>query len=148
MVHGVFSFNGRSTRLAYFFSSLLLLPSLALVVVALVYLALGVLTVIDDVMNSTHTLEASGFLMLLAAVLLFLGIGVPVFVASLATNVRRLHDLGVSAWGLLWQLIPIVGLVMWVGLQFVPGDALPNRYGDAPKAMSYRAPRGYDAAPD
>lgn len=37
----------------------------------------------------------------------------------------RLNDFGWSGW---WMLIPFVSLV----ILFVPGDAGPNKYGDAP----------------
>ena len=56
-----------------------------------------------------------------------------VLVPSLAVSVRRLHDVGKSAWFFLVALIPIVGGI-WL-LVVTCGDSTPgeNQYGANPK---------------
>jgi uncharacterized membrane protein YhaH (DUF805 family) len=47
--------------------------------------------------------------------------------------VLRLHDIGWSAWLGLVMLVPGANIVMWLLLQFWPGAAEGNPYGDAPQ---------------
>jgi uncharacterized membrane protein YhaH (DUF805 family) len=48
---------------------------------------------------------------------------------SLAVTFRRLHDIGKSAWNLLWILLPIVGLFVLLAYFVRPGEPGPNQYG-------------------
>ncbi|WP_426060406.1 DUF805 domain-containing protein [Hymenobacter sp. B1770] len=65
----------------------------------------------------------------LVATLGLMGISYLVVVQML----RRLHDLGLSAWWLLVILFPLGNYVMGAGLQFVQGTIGPNRFGPDPK---------------
>ena len=47
----------------------------------------------------------------------------------LALAFRRLHDIGKSAWFLLWALLPIIGWLILMILFARPSDA-DNRYGE------------------
>ncbi len=51
---------------------------------------------------------------------------------SLAFAARRLHDVGLSAWLLLLNLIPLAGMAFAWTVVFKRGQAGPNRYGDDP----------------
>ena len=51
---------------------------------------------------------------------------------AIATWVKRLHDVGRSAWFLLILLIPFAGFVMLIWLLFWPGHEDANRHGEAP----------------
>ena len=55
------------------------------------------------------------------------------FIPALAVQVRRLHDTGRSAWWLLIGLIPLVGIVVLVVFNILPGTTGPNRFGSDPK---------------
>lgn len=52
--------------------------------------------------------------------------------AYLAVSVRRLHDLGHSAWMTALLLVPLVNTLtaLWMGVQ--EGQDSPNKYGPAP----------------
>lgn len=47
--------------------------------------------------------------------------------------VKRLHDLNLRGWWLLLGMLPVVGLAMGGGLQFVSGTAGSNRFGPDPR---------------
>ena len=54
-------------------------------------------------------------------------------VPSISSSVARLHDRGLSAWWLLWLLLPVVGwLVVFVQNGFLSGTNVPNKYGPPP----------------
>ncbi len=58
--------------------------------------------------------------------------GIATIIPTLSLNVRRLHDCGLSAWGLLLGLIPYIGgLTLFVILGFF-GSVTENQYGPIP----------------
>ena len=48
---------------------------------------------------------------------------------SITVSVRRLHDIGRSAWALLWLLVPIVGVIVLIVYAVRPGEPQVNAYG-------------------
>ncbi|MGC4045945.1 MAG: DUF805 domain-containing protein [Armatimonas sp.] len=56
-----------------------------------------------------------------------------IFLPSLAVSVRRLHDIGRSAWWLLCYLIPIAGWIILLVLHLQDSDPGSNEYGRNPK---------------
>ncbi|MGE0775985.1 MAG: DUF805 domain-containing protein [Sphingomonadaceae bacterium] len=66
-------------------------------------------------------------LLLLAAILIW---------PMLAATVRRLHDLNLSGWWIVFLLlvgeIPFVGIAIWLGL-LIPAKKGPNRFGLDPR---------------
>ncbi len=48
---------------------------------------------------------------------------------GLTVSVRRLHDVGKSAWALLWILVPIVGWILLIVYAVRPGEPAMNRFG-------------------
>ena len=48
---------------------------------------------------------------------------------SITVSVRRLHDIGKSAWALLWLLIPIVGVFVLLFYAVRPGEPQSNAWG-------------------
>jgi uncharacterized membrane protein YhaH (DUF805 family) len=50
-------------------------------------------------------------------------------VPSLSMTVRRLHDLGLSAWWLLLCFVPFLGAVFFLLIMALPGQKYPNRFG-------------------
>ena len=105
------SFNGRSTRSAYWAISL----------TALIVLLAAVMAV-DAALSGESPPPA-----------IIMIIFIPFFWISLAVQVRRCHDLERSGWMILVGLIPIVGqITMLVVLGFFPGTRGENRYGIEP----------------
>ena len=83
------------------------------------------------------------WLWLLILVLLFsIPVLAPVFMLAglsavlpmLSVTVRRLHDLGRSAWWLLLSLVPLVGSYALSVMLVLPGSPAENHYGPAPTA--------------
>ena len=56
-----------------------------------------------------------------------------VIIPSLAVGVRRLHDVGKSAWSLLWVLLPIVGWIILLVAYVTESKAEDNVYGPGPR---------------
>jgi uncharacterized membrane protein YhaH (DUF805 family) len=48
---------------------------------------------------------------------------------AITVTVRRLHDIGKSAWALLWILVPIVGPFVLIYYSVKPGEPRMNQYG-------------------
>ena len=48
---------------------------------------------------------------------------------SITVSVRRLHDIGKSAWALLWVLVPVVGAFVLLYYAVKPGEPAPNAWG-------------------
>jgi len=57
-----------------------------------------------------------------------------VLVPGLAVSVRRLHDTGRSGWWVLINLIPLVGLIVFIVFAAQDSQAGENQYGPNPKA--------------
>ena len=58
------------------------------------------------------------------------GVAVIVFIIpSITVQVRRLHDIGKSAWSLLWALLPIIGWIVLIVYSVRPGEPNVNAYG-------------------
>ena len=75
-----------------------------------------------------------GFVMgLLGLTILSWIYSIAVFIPSLAVCVRRIHDIGKSAWWILLFLIPVIGWI-WLIILFIqdsqPGE---NQWGENPK---------------
>jgi uncharacterized membrane protein YhaH (DUF805 family) len=51
------------------------------------------------------------------------------FLPSITVWVRRLHDIGKSAWAVLWILLPVIGWIVLIVYSVRPGEPQPNVYG-------------------
>lgn len=126
-----FSINGRATR-KEFWEFFLKVSLIGLAVVIGSSLA-GALLLAFGMMSPTigyYVLDLSILIALVGALivaLLLLGIIVPLFCAS----VRRLHDVGMSAWWMFWTLIPVVGTLCLLGF-FLTKSGPDNKYGPSP----------------
>lgn len=79
---------------------------------------------VDAKMNTYVTPEMGTFQLVFAAI---------VFVPSLAVAVRRIHDVGHTGWWLLLVIIPFVGIIVFIALLFMEGEAGPNAWGPDPR---------------
>ena len=52
-----------------------------------------------------------------------------VLLPSITVSVRRLHDIGKSAWVLLWVLLPVIGWIVLIVYAVRPGEPHTNLYG-------------------
>ena len=111
-------FSGRATRAEYWWFALAANLSLAVVGLAGIVLAGGLL----------RDAEIAGVVGLLPYVLMSLALVVPL----LSVAVRRLHDTGRSGLLLLLALVPVVGPIMVVVMLATRGTPGPNTYGAPP----------------
>lgn len=55
--------------------------------------------------------------------------GILLIIPSITVGVRRLHDVGKSAWAFLWIFVPIVGSFLLLYYTLKPGELQPNTWG-------------------
>ncbi|MDN3669069.1 DUF805 domain-containing protein [Echinicola jeungdonensis] len=70
---------------------------------------------------------------------IFLTYLLAIFLPSLGVTVRRLHDIGKSAWLVLIAFIPFIGAIWLLILMVADGDPYPNKYGNNPKMATAEA---------
>ena len=119
---GDFSFSGRARR-SEFFKCVIVSIIVTTILLAVDFVAVSSLA---------GLLDGGGFLLIFNAMVF-----IPLLIYSLATQVRRLHDIGWSGFCCLLPFIPFVGwiaeIVLWGVLLFMDGQPGPNRYGPDPK---------------
>ena len=108
-------FSGRSRRMEYFVFHVFLGFVLAI--------CTGTLFVLEPTM-STGSIKLS-----IGAVSLFFALMV---IPTLTLEVRRFHDLGLSGWYVLLNLIPAIGRPIVLLFMIRKGTNGPNRFGDDP----------------
>ena len=123
-MHAHFSFAGRLSRREYWLSYLLLLG---------LGIAFGVGCALFLVLASALSLGKLFALVWLGAG--FLAFGVATTWVSVASLVKRIHDVGHSGWWVLACSVPLVGLVVWLYFGLAAGVAEANRWGPAPSAI-------------
>ncbi|OQW43513.1 MAG: hypothetical protein A4S12_00445 [Proteobacteria bacterium SG_bin5] len=78
--------------------------------------------------------EALARIEMLAMAGLFASVfGATLIIPTLALQVRRLHDLNLSGWWLLVDLLPYVGWAAMLVLLLLPGSRGANRFGADPR---------------
>ncbi|MFC7774687.1 DUF805 domain-containing protein [Flavobacterium sp. GCM10027622] len=108
------NFNGRARRKEYWYFTLVHVSIMILVVL------------IGGVLSGGK--EPNGFFVALLGVYLLL-----TFIPSVAVTIRRLHDVNVSGWFYLINIIPYVGAFILFVFACTNGITGTNRYGPDPK---------------
>ncbi|MGI9609088.1 MAG: DUF805 domain-containing protein [Acidimicrobiia bacterium] len=108
-------FSGRSRRMEYG----------SIVLFGAIYAGLAI--VVEVGLLSISTIAGVLGLIVLGPIVIWL------LVAVAAATVRRLHDLGHSAWWALLIVVPVVALVMTFYLISEEASEQPNRFGPSPK---------------
>ncbi len=109
-------FDGRSGRLEYIKLQIIYIISIVLYIVIYVLVK----------MTNIFLLEIIIYMTLVFSIPLAIRL-------SIATHVRRLHDLGLSGYFWFLQFLPIIGLCILLALIFWPGNRKANRFGEIPK---------------
>ncbi|EIK52019.1 membrane protein [Stutzerimonas stutzeri TS44] len=104
----VFSVQGRIGRLRYLAWSLVVVMAAA-----------GLFGIASIVMAISST----------AGILLMALLAVAALVVNVQIGAQRLHDIGVSSWLLLLNLVPLIGAFVPLLMMLIPGKGGPNRYG-------------------
>jgi uncharacterized membrane protein YhaH (DUF805 family) len=98
----LFTFNGRASRSAYWWYALLLF----------------IIAIVLDIIGAAAGTKAISYLA-----------EVVVLVLSLALQVRRLHDTNRSGFWWFIGLIPLVGAIILIVFNCLPGTPGPNKFG-------------------
>ncbi len=115
-------FSGRATRQQYW-----------MFVLVHFLLMLGLIALLG-------VLVMSGVLRFGLAWVLFMLVGLALFLPALAISVRRLHDVGYTGWLILLGLIPYVGALVLLVFYCLPGKPGQNAYGPDPYGSVAPAP--------
>ena len=110
-----FNFSGRARRSEYWFFALFNF-----------LVAVG-LTIFDMMIGSFS--DGSSFGLLSGLYTLFM------IIPNLSLTFRRLHDIGRSAWWILFGMIPIIGAITLLVFMFLDSEPSENQYGPNPKAL-------------
>ncbi len=62
--------------------------------------------------------------------------GLAIIIPGLAVTIRRLHDIGRSGWWIFINLIPLIGLLIFLYFMVKDSDAGSNEYGPNPKEVA------------
>lgn len=118
---------GRLRYLAYSIGASLLLYVIAIPVV-LIFAAAGV-------NMASFTSAEPGIAVIVAGLVGFL-LYAAIFAIYFVYTKRRLNDLGQTGWLSLLMLVPLANLILWIYIQFFPGQPQANQYGAKPVANS------------
>ena len=121
-------FTGRARRMEFWLFWLLLI-GIEIVFSILIGMVGGSMTALVD--PTVGMAAMSGPAMGLWAIygLIMLGLLIP----SLAVSIRRLHDTNRSGWWFLINLVPLVGMLVYLYFMVSEGERGANRFGEDPK---------------
>ena len=125
-----FRWDGRLNRLR-FLKRLLALTGIGIGL----YILMGILLV-----TSTDTLMRPDENTVMGIYGLFTLLSIPITVSSYMLMIRRLHDIGLSGFFVLFALVPIVSLGFLLYILFKMGTAGDNAYGADPLGAAAAAP--------
>lgn len=122
-----FDFRGRARRKEYWgFYLFLVLCSMAVVAVALL---------LDGVMGQLNGDRIPWVTALASAV-----VGLGVIIPSIAIQVRRQHDIGLSGWFYLVVLIPYIGSLILFVFALISSQMHENKWGPVPAGIAVPPP--------
>jgi uncharacterized membrane protein YhaH (DUF805 family) len=98
----ILTFNGRASRSAYWWVALFLF----------------IIAIVVDIIGAIAGIKALTYV-----------VDVVIFVVSLALQVRRLHDTDRSGFWWFIGLIPIIGSIVLIVFNCLPGTPGPNKFG-------------------
>ncbi len=107
-------FSGRARRSEYWYFTLFI----ALLMLCIMFV--GALFVAAD--------DTGGPIILIALIVI---VTIWLFLPSLSVSVRRFHDIGLSGWFVLVQLIPYIGTIILLVMMLMPSEKDRNRFGPA-----------------
>lgn len=107
MLKAVFSFDGRTRRIHYFLTAL-------------------VISIVSWIGNLFILIPYLGIILAIVVWIVCLW-------AMLANVVKRIHDVDKPAWWAVGMFIPLLNLVLGLYLLFADGTVGPNQFGEDPK---------------
>lgn len=125
---GLLSFKGRLSVLSFMAQTFLWMTGL--------FTLLGIFYV---ALESIESLSELGFGIVFIVLLASL---IPVMWIGCALMAKRLHDMNMSGWHMLFTFVPVVGWLYWLYISFTPGIPEPNRFGRQTLAVAWEKPVG------
>lgn len=125
----LFSTEGRLRRMDYTLNVISLSIILSLLLSVIFSMKEVFIYILESTRGKFYFSEASELLLYATLIL----IGVLILVAIAAQGVKRLHDINMDGWYLLFFLVPIANLAFGLYVLFKDGTPGPNKYGEDPK---------------
>lgn len=120
-----FKLSGRARRKEYWMFNLFYFLSIILIV--------GIVVLIKEVAKNTLSTpvfeQLDNILRSILLILVFLQ-----YIPGFSVTIRRLHDVGLSGWFVLINIIPYLGFLIMMFFMLKKGTDGPNRYGEDPRA--------------
>lgn len=135
-----FRTDGRLNRKRYFLRNVVLA---ALGVLLLIFFSIYIGMTLIDTGEGAFAAFLHSFM---TGIGVFMLLCTPLIISHLTLTVRRLHDVGMSGWYLLFLYVPLVNVALGFYLLFKEGQSGANAYGDDPRALPAAANAG-DAQP-
>ena len=125
-----FAIEGRITRETYILRVIGRWFAQFLFVLSIIFLE-TVLSLILTILN----LESSEFRMLISFIFIPIVFFVILvfFVFTIIQEMKRLHDMNSSGWGVIWGFIPVANIIYYLLLILNDGTVGSNKYGEDPK---------------
>ncbi len=126
-------FEGRATRSEFWYVELAsVLVGIAIWIVMMFILMIsGGMYLLNDPYYGGDAMGTAGLLMLGFMVVVMFAGSLALILPSIAIQVRRLHDIGLSGWFVLLFLIPGGALALLI-MAIIPSQEMDNAYGPAP----------------
>ncbi len=118
-------FSGRSRRSEYWYA--MLMNTIIIFVFELIMLVPITKGIINNHLSTGETIFT------LAGAIIFFLYYLAILIPSLSMTVRRLHDIGKSAWWLLIGFIPYIGSIILFIFSVLDSQPGANKYGPNPK---------------
>ena len=96
----------------------------AYVLITLIYVAANIIS---------HNNNYEGMLLMVIALPIMFFVGFVFFYFKMVQEMKRLHDMNLSGWGVIFGFIPLVNIIYYLFLIFNDGTVGPNMYGEDPK---------------
>ena len=129
---GYFKFSGRAPRSEYWWFFLFEVLAIGVLGTVDVTMALGVLSAAGGSQWALMTLGPFDFMLTYYVI--------ATFIPRLSLTIRRLHDVGLSGFFILFYFVPLVGALVVFVLTLLPSEADDNMHG--PRYRPRGGPRG------
>jgi Predicted membrane protein len=125
-----FAIEGRITRETYILRVIGRWIAQFVFVLSIIFLEI-ILSLIFTVLNLENS-GLEGGISLIFIPIVFFSILV-FFVFAIIQEMKRLHDMNSSGWGIIFGFIPLVNIIYYLLLILSDGTVGPNEYGEDPK---------------
>ena len=121
----LFSFDGRNNRRQFWLTHLLVNAYMVIIIFPFLYITALAVKISGENEINEYNVGWSKDTWITILILM-----TPYIWIAMASNIKRIHDLGFSGEWLLFYIVPVIGPICLIyALGFVPGEPCANRYG-------------------